>query len=170
LRDRDRQYLLILHWLGFRRAELDVKQASRAVGRSSYTLRQLVRVAADGLFFQSTVLLRWIIYFGFFLGFLGALLAGYALISWVTGHHLPNWTALPMFGLFLAAFIIVSGGVTGLYVGKIFEQVKGRPLFVVDEIAGRDEGDAAAAATASVLAAASAGEPVLRADHLGEPS
>ena len=49
-----------------------------------------------------------------------------------------------MFGLFLAAFIIISGGVTGLYVGKIFEQVKGRPLFVVDEVAGgqpQAEGD-----------------------------
>jgi dolichol-phosphate mannosyltransferase len=138
LRDRDRQYLLILHWLGYRRAELDVRQDDRHAGRSAYTFRQLLRVAADGLFFQSTVLLRWVIYLGFLLGLLGALLAAYALLSWLTGHQLPNWTALPMFGLFLAAFIIVSGGVTGLYVGKIFEQVKGRPLFVVDEIAGGD--------------------------------
>lgn len=136
LRDQDRQYLLILHWLGYRRAELEVKQASRHVGSSSYSLRQLIKVAFDGLFFQSTVLLRWIIYFGFFLAFLGAALAGYALLSWATGNQLPNWTALPMFGLLLGAFIIISSGVTGLYVGKIFDQVKGRPLFVVDEIAG----------------------------------
>lgn len=138
LRDQDRQYLLILHWLGFRRAELEVKQDERYAGGSSYTLRQLVKVAVDGVFFQSTVLLRWVIYFGFFLALLGAALAGYALVSWITGHQLPSWTALPMLGLLLAAFIIISGGVTGLYVGKIFDQVKGRPLFVVDEIAGGD--------------------------------
>jgi dolichol-phosphate mannosyltransferase len=138
LRDRDRQYLLILHWLGFRRAELEVRQTDRYAGRSAYSFRQLMKVAIDGLFFQTTVLLRLIIYFGFFLALLGAALAGYALISWATGRHLPSWTALPMFGLFLAAFIIISGGVTGLYVGKIFDQVKGRPLFVVDEIAGGD--------------------------------
>ena len=138
LRDQDRQYLLILHWLGFRRAELDVKQTVRHAGHSSYSFRQLMKVAIDGLFFQSTLLLRWVVYFGFFLALLGVALAGYALLSWITGHHLPSWTALPMFGLFLAAFIIISGGVTGLYVGKIFDQVKGRPLFVVEAIAGGD--------------------------------
>lgn len=135
LRDLDRQYLLILHWLGYRRAELDVVQSDRRAGRSSYSFRQLMKVAIDGIFFQSTVLLRLTIYLGFFLALLGGALAGYALLSWVTGHQLPNWTALPMFALILAAFIIISGGVTGLYVGKIFDQVKGRPLFVVDEIA-----------------------------------
>lgn len=141
LRDLDRQYLLILHWLGFRRAELEVRQSDRPVGKSSYSFRQLMRVALDGIFFQSTVLLRLTIYVGFGLAILGVLLAGYALLSWTTGHQLPNWTALPMFGLFLAAFIIISGGVSGLYVGKIFDQVKGRPLFVVDEIAGGESGD-----------------------------
>jgi dolichol-phosphate mannosyltransferase len=98
----------------------------------------LVKVAVDGVFFQSTVLLRWIVYLGFLIAMAGTVLAGYALLSWITGHQLPSWTALPLFGLFLAAFIIISGGVTGLYVGKIFEQVKGRPLFVVDEVAGGD--------------------------------
>ena len=136
LRDQDRQYLLILHWLGFRRAEIEVKQFDRHAGQSSYSFRQLARVALDGVFFQSTVLLRWIVYVGFTVALVGTLLAAYALLSWITGHQLPSWTALPLFGLFLAAFIIISGGVTGLYVGKIFEQVKGRPLFVVDEIAG----------------------------------
>ena len=55
LRDQDRQYLLILHWLGYRRAELEVKQSDRLAGRSSYSVRQLVKVAVDGVFFQSTV-------------------------------------------------------------------------------------------------------------------
>ena len=141
LGDNDRQYLLILHWLGFRRAELEVKQSDRHAGTSSYSLRELIRVAVDGLFFQSTLLLRWVVYLGFLLALLGACLAGYALLAWVTGNHLPSWTALPMFGLLLAAFIIISGGVTGLYVGKIFDQVKGRPLFVVDEIAGAEDGE-----------------------------
>jgi hypothetical protein len=140
LRDHDRQYLLILHWLGYRRAELDVKQSERHAGGSSYSFRQLLKVAVDGLFFQSTVLLRLTIYMGFLLAFLGSLLAAYAIISWIFGNHLPSWTALPMLGLLLAAFIIISGGVTGLYVGKIFDQVKGRPLFVVDEIVGGEEG------------------------------
>ena len=156
LRDQDRQYLLILHWLGYRRAELEVKQSDRHAGRSSYTVRQLVKVAVDGVFFQSTVLLRWIVYFGFLLAVLGGGLGLYAVGAWIAGRQLPSWTALPMFGLLLAAFIIISGGVTGLYVGKIFDQVKGRPLFVVDEIAG---GQPRAETEAVAERAAAAGDP-----------
>jgi dolichol-phosphate mannosyltransferase len=158
LRDHDRQYLLILHWLGFRRAELDVRQSERYTGRSSYSFRQLVKVAIDGLFFQSTVLLRWVIYLGFLLALGGLALAGYALLSWISGNQLPSWTALPMFGLFLAAFIIISGGVTGLYVGKIFDQVKGRPLFVVDEIVG-DHSEPTASKAAAAGEPAATGTP-----------
>ena len=84
------------------------------------------------MIFQSTVLLRWIVYFGFLLASLGVALAAYTFIVFLVGRPLPNWTALPMLTLLLAGFIIVSGGVTGLYVGKIFDQVKGRPLYVID--------------------------------------
>jgi glycosyltransferase involved in cell wall biosynthesis len=163
LRDQDRQYLLILHWLGFRRAEIDVKQSVRHSGRSSYSFRQLMKVAVDGVFFQTTVLLRWIVYFGFLLALLGGGLGLYAVLAWVTGRTLPSWTALPMFGLLLAAFIIISGGVTGLYVGKIFDQVKGRPLFVVDEIAGGDAGAPREPASVSTRTAA-AGDPARATD------
>jgi glycosyltransferase involved in cell wall biosynthesis len=138
LNDRDRQYLLIVHWLGYNRTEIPIRQSDRHAGRSSYANRQLLKVAFDGLFFQSTVLLRLIIYVGFLLALLGAALAGYAALVAISGRALPQWIGLPMVGLFLAAFIIISTGVTGLYVGKIFEQVKGRPLYVVDEVASAD--------------------------------
>lgn len=132
LRDKDRQYLLIVQWLGFRHAEVEIEQDDRFDGRSAYSLSALIRVAVDGMFFQSTVLLRWIVYGGFALAALGVLLAGYTFMVFVTGHPLPQWTALPMLILALTGFIIISTGVTGLYVGKIFTQVKGRPLYVID--------------------------------------
>lgn len=132
LRDRDRQYLLILQWLGFRSDTLVVAQDDRYAGHSSYTFRGLVRLAADGLFFQTTVLLRWIVYAGFLLAGAGAVLALYSFGTYAAGAKLPSWTALPMLILLLTGFMIISTGITGLYVGKIFEQVKGRPLYVVD--------------------------------------
>lgn len=136
LNDNDRQYLLIVHWLGYHRTSIRVLPEDRPSGESSYTLRQLLKVAADGLFFQSTVLLQLIVYLGFLLAAMGFALAGYAVVALATGDHLPDWAGLPLLGLFLAAFIVISTGVTGLYVGKIFEQVKGRPLYVVDETLG----------------------------------
>jgi glycosyltransferase involved in cell wall biosynthesis len=133
LRDKDRQYLLILLWLGFEAATIEVEPAERYAGQSSYSFGQLIRVAADGLFFQTTALLRWIVYGGFVLAALGGLLVAFTLTVLAAGRDLPDWTALPILILLLAGFIVVSTGVTGLYIGKIFDQVKDRPLFVVDE-------------------------------------
>ena len=132
LRDNDRQYLLIVQWLGFERAEIDVEPSERYAGRSAYSLSQLRRVAVDGMFFQSTALLRWVVYGGFWLAAAGVLLAAYTMVVFLLGRDVPDWTALPMAVLVLTGFIIISLGVTGLYVGKIFDQVKGRPLYVVD--------------------------------------
>ncbi|MBA2792476.1 MAG: glycosyltransferase family 2 protein [Thermoleophilaceae bacterium] len=140
LRDRDRQYLLIVQWLGFHRAEIEVEPLERYAGRSSYRVSALLKVAVDGMFFQSTVLLRWIVYAGFVLAAGGVALFLYAVAVLLLGRELPDWTALPMAALLLSGFIIISTGVSGLYVGKIFDQVKGRPLYVVDtEITGGSE-------------------------------
>jgi glycosyltransferase involved in cell wall biosynthesis len=140
LRDKDRQYLLIVNWLGFEQTAVEVDPADRQSGRSSYSWRALVRVAVDGMFFQSTVLLRWIVYAGFTLAALGGLLASYTLIVFALGRTLPQWTGIPVLILLLTGFIIISTGVAALYVGKIFDQVKGRPLYVVDtKVLGGEE-------------------------------
>src|SRR6185312_3938998 len=133
IRDRHRQYMLILHWLGFRRAVVDVAQGERGAGRSSYTLRQLIRLAVDGFFFETTVLLNWIVYLGFALALAGAGLAVYFVVSYAALGSVAGFTSLAVLMLVVGGFIIVSTGVTGLYIGKIFEQVKKRPLFVISE-------------------------------------
>lgn len=134
LSDRNRQYLLIVDWLGFRHATIDVDQNARPAGRSAYSLGALGRVAIDGLFFDSTVLLRWIVYTGFALASVGALLAGAILYFKLTSDPLPGWTSVSVLVLIMGGFIILTTGVTGLYIGKIFDQVKGRPLYVIDTV------------------------------------
>jgi glycosyltransferase involved in cell wall biosynthesis len=130
--DRNRQYLLIVDWLGFNQTTIDVAQDQRAEGRSTYTLGALVRVAIDGLFFDSTVLLRWIVYTGFGIAFVGGMLALAVLYFRLTSDPLPGWTSVSMIVLLMSGFITLTLGVAGLYIGKIFDQVKGRPLYVVD--------------------------------------
>jgi glycosyltransferase involved in cell wall biosynthesis len=136
--DRDRQYMLILHWLGFRRAVLELEHVEREVGRSSYTLRTLLQVAMDGMFFQTTVLLRWTVYVGFALAGAGVALAAAFVGLYFLQRPLPGFTTLAVLILLVGGFIMLSTGITGLYVGKIFEQVKARPLYVVAEQATAD--------------------------------
>jgi dolichol-phosphate mannosyltransferase len=135
-RDRDRHYLFILYWLGFNHATIEFPYAERHSGRSSYGVRELLHHAVDGLVFQTTVVLRWIVYAGFAIAGAGALLACYFVVVHIGGNTPPGWTSLAIFVLLMSGFVITSTGVIGLYVGKVFEQVKQRPLYVVDEEIG----------------------------------
>jgi glycosyltransferase involved in cell wall biosynthesis len=131
--DVDRNYVMILGWLGFEQTTVEYAHRDRHSGKSSYSFGALLRFALDGLFFQTTTLLRWIIYAGFGISASGAALAGYYIIHYFVSGSYPGWTTLGVLVLLLSGFIIVSTGVTGLYIGKIFTQVKGRPLYVVEE-------------------------------------
>jgi glycosyltransferase involved in cell wall biosynthesis len=142
-KDQDRHYMMILTWLRFDTAAVDYEPAQRYKGRSSYSLPKLIDHALDGVFFQTTVLLRWIVYTGFGLAGLGLVLALRVVYAKVVGTVFPGWTSLVAGGLFLGGFVILSTGITGLYIGKVFDQVRARPVYVVDRVVG-DEGVTAA--------------------------
>jgi dolichol-phosphate mannosyltransferase len=134
LRDRDREYMIALDWLGFDSTAIEIDHADRHAGESTYSLRHLVRVALDGMFFRSTVLLRVVVLVGFLVALAGIALAAYEVIDHFVepDSTVPGYTSLAVLLLVLAGFIIVSVGVVGLYVARIFEQVKDRPLFLID--------------------------------------
>ncbi|HEY8624879.1 MAG TPA: glycosyltransferase family 2 protein [Solirubrobacteraceae bacterium] len=137
LRDRDREYMIVLDWLGFDSTTVEIEHAVRHEGESGYSVARLVRVALDGMFFRSTVLLRVVVLVGFLVASVGILVAAYEVIDYFAepNSSVPGYTSLAVLLLVLAGFIIVSVGVVGLYVGRIFEQVKGRPLFLIDSTA-----------------------------------
>ena len=131
--ERDRHYLFIVRWLGFATDEIEYRHAERAAGCSSYSLRRLIRHALEGLFFQSTVLLRWIVGLG--LGFaLVAMGFGIYLILryYMNAGAVAGWTSLAVLILFCTGTLLTCMGVIGLYIGKMFDQGKGRPLYIID--------------------------------------
>jgi polyisoprenyl-phosphate glycosyltransferase len=141
LRDQDSHYMTILTWLSFDTASVDYDPAPRYLGRSSYTLSRLLEHAFDSVFLQATVLLRWIVYLGFCLAGLGGMLAVYLLAARIFGSVYPGWTSIITAVVVLGGFIILSTGITGLYIGKIFDHIRGRPVFVVDRAIGRASKD-----------------------------
>lgn len=131
--DLDRHYLFILSWLGFETASVDYEHSPRHAGGTSYDLRRLLNHAFNGLFFQTTVLLRWIVYVGFVFAVAGIGLAATIVYDRLHRSLLPGWASLSVLILLVGGAILISTGIAALYIGKIFDQVKGRPLFVIDE-------------------------------------
>ncbi|MHB8658453.1 MAG: glycosyltransferase family 2 protein [Solirubrobacteraceae bacterium] len=162
LGDHDRHYLMVLTWLGFRTTAVRYTPMPRYEGHSSYSFKRLIKHALDGVFFQTTVLLRWVVYLGFFLAAFGITAALYLVGARVVGQAYPGWTSIVVLTLVLCGFIILSTGITGLYVGKVFDQSRGRPIFVVDQLAQRDPTSAERARSGGVGERASTASGVPR--------
>ena len=139
LGERDRHYLFVLYWLGFEHGTIEVDHRDRGAGQSSYTFGRLLRHAVSGVFFQTTNLLLYIVYLGFIVAGVGVLGAIYLVYLYVVAHPPAGFTSVMVLVLVIGGFIITSTGVTGLYIGRVFQQVKGRPLYVVDTVTQQAE-------------------------------
>ena len=133
--ERDRAYSMIIHLLGFRRAYVDVAHAARPTGKSSYTFKKLLDFAIQNVVAASTRPLRLSIRLGFYIALLSialaALLVGRYLFA---GVSVAGWTSLAVLITFFFGLLFMQLGVIGLYLGKTFDEVKRRPLYLVAEI------------------------------------
>jgi len=123
-------------WLGFRRKELPFQVAERAGGSTSWSTRELLRLAFDGLTSFSTLPLHLITTMGLvFMGF-ALILGANALIQKFTGVALTGFTTVIVLQLMIGSMLMVGLGILGQYVSKIYDEVKGRPRYVVMDEAG----------------------------------
>jgi glycosyltransferase involved in cell wall biosynthesis len=132
-RENDRHYLFILYWLGFESRIIEYERHTRSVGKSSYSIGKLLAHALQGVFFQTTVFLRLVIYGGFLVSLLGLLTTALIIVERLRGALLPGWTSLIVLQLLMSGLTISAVGTVGLYVARIFEQTKQRPLYVLEE-------------------------------------
>jgi polyisoprenyl-phosphate glycosyltransferase len=135
--ERERHYLFILRWLGFRQGVLDFAHERRAAGKSSYSLGRLIRHALSGMFFQTTKFLEWIAIMGFMIAFGGFVMVGYLLYRYFAHGFLEGWTSIFVLMILSTGVTLICLGVVGLYVARIFEQSKQRPLFIIDTVIGQ---------------------------------
>lgn len=138
-RERDRHFQLILSWIGFDRGIVDYEHQPREAGQSSYTIGRLLRHAGDGIFFQSTGFLKWVVGLGLVYAACGLLLALFLSVRATFDNVPTGWTSLAVLMMINTGGVLVSIGIVGLYIGKIFDQVKERPLFIVDERLHREK-------------------------------
>jgi len=129
--ESNRHYLLILFWLGFDWVSIEYDHGERYAGESSYSLIALIKHAISGVFFQTTVLLKLILTLGFVVSGMAVLVAIETIIHYMVHGALPGWSSLTVLLLSLGGCILVCQGITGLYLGEIFNEIKRRPLYLI---------------------------------------
>lgn len=134
MREQHRGYVMYIRWLGFRQAVIDVEHNERYEGESSYSLKKRINMAIELLTSQSDKVLRLFVGLGFGMS-LVAFMAIIALIIYKCVAHVSvGWTSLIATNVLIGGIIIMVIGVVGMYVGNIFIQTKGRPLYIVRQI------------------------------------
>ena len=137
LTEHYRLFPLLIRWQGFRIGYVDVEHGKRAYGRSSYSYRQLINLALDAIVSQSNRPLKLSIKFGFVLTTLS-----FIYLCWLVTIKLLfevplGWTSLMAAIIFIGGLIFANLGLIGLYIGKIYDEVKNRPLFIVSDEVGQ---------------------------------
>ena len=124
-------------WAGFRQIGVPVERAERGAGESKYSLRRLMGLAFDGIFAFSVIPLRAAAAAGVLAMLLSALFALYSLVAKLfLGQSPQGFTALILVITFLSGVQLLFLGVIGEYLGRVYEEVKQRPTYVVGEVLG----------------------------------
>jgi dolichol-phosphate mannosyltransferase len=131
--DYRRHYLMILRWLGFRHTFVEVEHTERFEGKSSYNIVKLISHALDGIVSNSNKVLKITAVSGLVLSITSFIIALVIIISYIISPFQAGWASLSVLILFFSGLIIMSIGICGIYIGKIFEQTKKRPLYIVSK-------------------------------------
>lgn len=123
----------IFAWVGFRQAEVVFERDRRFAGETKYTLKKMLRLAFDGILSFSSKPLTWMLGLGILLLAGGGLWLLVLLIRVIIGHTGLGIAALGGMGMSLCGLVIACMGILGAYMGRIYDEAKGRPLYFVAE-------------------------------------
>ncbi|MBN9379449.1 MAG: glycosyltransferase family 2 protein [Chitinophagaceae bacterium] len=140
MKEHHQVHFLFLKWAGFRSAIIEIDHNKRFAGKSSYDFKKRIRLAVNTFLTFSDKPLRLAIRLGFYLSCVSAVFMTYKIVgSLLHGHQVLGWASLIASIFFSTGLIISVLGVVGLYVGKIFEEVKNRPLYVAKDLLNFNE-------------------------------
>jgi polyisoprenyl-phosphate glycosyltransferase len=134
LRERNRYVRGMFSWVGFRQIGVEYRREERFAGMTKYPYRKLVKLAADGLISFSNVPLRMSLAIGFLVS-VAAFVFGAVAIALKLANVFapPGWASIVVVVAFLGGVQLVVIGMMGLYIGRVYDEVKARPLYVVEQ-------------------------------------
>lgn len=134
MHDKIRYFPTMVKWVGFKNAEVIVEHCNRSNGKSSYTLKGLIDLALNTILAFSDKPLRLTMKLGILISSFSFAFAVYNFWRAITGHNaIMGYSSLIISIWFLSGVIITLLGLIGLYIGRIFDQVKNRPVFIISE-------------------------------------
>jgi dolichol-phosphate mannosyltransferase len=132
--EHDRFLRGMVAWLGGSQTELLYDRDARYAGETGYTLRKMLSLAVNGLTGFSTAPLKAAMVLAFIGMGIAAAIVVYALIGFFSGNAKPGWTSLALIMAFFGVAQLGCLAIIGAYIGRTYMQVKGRPLFLIDEV------------------------------------
>ena len=131
--EKDRFTRGLVSWMGFNQAIIEFDAPSRMTGASKYTFKKMLRFAWDGITSFSSKPLKFSLYVGLFSLFFGILYSIYAVIVFCMGNTIPGWTSMMLAILILGGIQLMSLGIIGEYLSRIFTESKNRPHYFINE-------------------------------------
>ena len=129
-----RSFVELIHTLGFRKTGIDVLHDHRLEGKSSYNLSRLLRLSFNAIISNSNRPLQLAVSMGFIMSLFSFLMAVYNIFAKFAGwNEVVGYTTTVFSIWFVGGLLLFMMGILGLYIGKIFDQVKGRPVFIVQD-------------------------------------
>ncbi len=125
-------------WIGFKQVPLAYDRAERFAGDTKYPLGKMVRFALDALTGFSSAPLKLASHMGMWLSVGSVLLIAYIAYAWSVGRSVPGWTSLMVVVVVIGAVQMFVLALMGEYIGRLYNEAKRRPLYIVQEIAGGD--------------------------------
>jgi len=129
-------------WIGFRQVPFAYDRQQRFAGETKYPFKRMLRFALDALTGFSSAPLKLATHAGLWLAAGSVLLILYIAYAWIAGESIPGWTSLMAVVLVLGAMQMFVLALMGEYIGRLYNEAKGRPLYIVQEVAGGERREA----------------------------
>lgn len=139
LKEKDRFTRGIISWMGYKQAQVEYTAPQRFSGESKYSVFKMFRFAADGITSFSAKPLRISFYAGLIVSFVGLLYAIYAIIEYFKGNTSPGWASTLVSILIIGGIQLISIGIIGEYLARVFNEAKGRPMYLVKQYTSKEE-------------------------------
>ena len=135
MKERSRFIRGMVSWVGFRQCQVEYIREKRFAGETKYPLKKMIRFALDGILSFSEVPLKFSSAFGFLCSGFSFILIIYGFVSklFFPETTIPGWTSIFVASMFLGGVQLICIGILGEYIGRVYDEIKGRPLYIVDE-------------------------------------